>query len=105
MSNCDCWIYESPSVYRDEMRKAKKPYECCDCRATINPGDRYLYVFGVWDNHASTHRMCVLCEDMRQQCEFACAPFGELANDVYQCQNPQAGEVVAFKRRYEASRC
>ena len=102
--NCDCWDCESPSVYRDEMRKAKKAYKCCDCYTPINPGEQYKYIFGVWDGHASTHRMCVLCEDVRRQCEFACVPFGDLCDAVYECRNQEAGEVVAFKKRYEANR-
>jgi len=101
--NCDLFDYETPSVYRDEIRRAKKPYRCCDCGTAIKPGELHQYIFGVWDGHASSHRMCSLCEDMRRQCEFACAPFGELVDAAYQCDNPQAGEVVAFKKRYEAS--
>ena len=101
--SCDCWDYDPPSVYRDELRRAKKPYKCCDCNTAINPGEQYGYVFGVWDGRAGTFRLCVLCEDMRRQCEFACVPLGELADDVYQHNNQQAGEVVAFKKRYEAN--
>lgn len=101
---CDCWDYETPSVYRDELRRARKPYRCCDCNAAIKPGEQYGYVFGVWDGNAMTFRLCVFCEDMRRQCEFDCIPFGELADDVYQHDSQQAGEVAAFKKRYEANR-
>jgi hypothetical protein len=104
MSNCDCWDYDPPSVYRDETRRAKKPYKCCDCGAAINPGDEHHYIFGVWDGFAQSFRMCALCMDMRRQCEFACEPLSQLADAVYECENQEAGEVVAFKKRYEANR-
>lgn len=104
MSNCYC-DYDPPSVFSATTRRAKKDYKCCDCNAAISKGERYLYVFGVWEGEASSFRMCELCGDMRNQCEFACLPFGDLFDGAYQydCkQDPM--DVAAFKKRYEANR-
>jgi hypothetical protein len=103
MSGCDCYDYDPPSVYRQQARRARKPHKCCDCGAEIKPGDEYLSIFGVWEGEAESFCMCLLCEDMRTQCEFACVPLGRMVNDIYSRPDDQTMEVVAFKRRYEAS--
>lgn len=104
MSSCDCYDYDPPSVFRAETPRARKDYKCCECNAVIRKGEKYLYIFGVWEGDASSFRMCALCADMRNQCEFACVPYGFLAEQAYQWRENNPMDVAAFKKRYEANR-
>lgn len=53
--------FDPPSAYREVHRTARKPHRCEDCRATIAPGDRYLYISGVWDGRGDSFRRCAEC--------------------------------------------
>lgn len=62
MFSCD-WD-EGPSVFTERVvQSARKRYRCDDCDGAINVGDRYQYVWGIWDDHASTFRHCQHCLD------------------------------------------
>lgn len=66
----DCYCpYEAPTVYSVSHPRAKKEHRCDECGAEIMPGDRYEYVFGVWEGDASTWRTCMPCRDLRQWVE------------------------------------
>jgi hypothetical protein len=43
---CDC---DAPDAFRQVMRTARIEHRCCECHATIQPGDPYEYSSGVWD--------------------------------------------------------
>jgi len=55
-------------VYRDKERTAKKEHECCECRASIKVGEKYLYSFGVWKDYhdsypyARSYKTCLGCK-------------------------------------------
>jgi hypothetical protein len=47
------WVESSP--------KARKAHKCCECRESIQPGERYQRVVGKWDGRLETYRFCVPC--------------------------------------------
>jgi len=55
----------SPTVHRVSFRCAKKQYRCGECGGTINPGDQYEYVFGIWGGSPDYHRTCLVCREIR----------------------------------------
>lgn len=61
MCDCDC---DQPDVYRESFPRARKQYQCCECRSFIQPGDQYQHVFGVWDGDAGTFKTCLSCAEL-----------------------------------------
>jgi hypothetical protein len=58
---CD-WYDSSPDFLNSESRKARKNYHCIECGFTINPGDKYQYIFGKWGGDVTVYRRCAFCE-------------------------------------------
>lgn len=52
---------EPASVFQQSTPRARKTYRCEECGAGIVPGERYEYVFGVWEGAAFTYRTCLDC--------------------------------------------
>lgn len=44
-----------------EVRRARVPHACCECRREIAPGETYLRMFSVYDGHADTYKVCGHC--------------------------------------------
>lgn len=62
----DCFCDGDPaSVYRSSTPRAKKSHRCEECGTTILIGERYEYVFGIWDNSPASFRTCESCYDLR----------------------------------------
>lgn len=58
--------YDSgPACIRVEVRKARIPHVCCECHETIEPGRKYEYVRGLWDDHWGTYKTCARCANVR----------------------------------------
>ncbi len=53
---------DRPTVFSETKRRARKPYKCYECDGAIAQGERYNYVFGVWDGSADTYRFCAACD-------------------------------------------
>lgn len=60
MSSCDC---EPSDVWNQVSRRARKPYECCECSAPIVVGETYVYVSWLYDGHWGHERLCERCSD------------------------------------------
>ena len=63
--NCYC-DYDYPTVYRASRRVARKQYRCEECSRNIKPGEKYEYVFAVWDGSPGYMKTCGECVSMRQ---------------------------------------
>lgn len=50
------------AVYRDEIRKARKPHWCDACCGPISPGQEYAYHFQVYEGCPNSLRRCARCE-------------------------------------------
>ncbi|WP_427501345.1 hypothetical protein ACQE3E_06490 [Methylomonas sp. MED-D] len=55
---------ERPKIYSASRRIARKAHRCDECCRTIQPGERYEYVFGVWDR-PEQFRTCQHCLALR----------------------------------------
>ena len=56
---------DHPAIYEETTRKAAKAHRCCECRRTIEKGDAYHEVRGLWDGQWGTYRTCARCERVR----------------------------------------
>jgi len=96
---CEChYDGPMPSFYEQTRRKCRKPAMCCECGQTINKGDVYVYVVGVWEGDFDTFKTCELCWDLRKRCDFQCVVLGGIAEDVSQRLDTDI-EIEAFKKR------
>lgn len=55
--------FSMPSAFWDSQVKAKKRHECCECGSTIEPGETYRLVRGIWENEFCTYKQCELCSE------------------------------------------
>lgn len=62
--SCAC-DYETPSVCSSQMRRARKPHRCDECRRTIEPGELYQRTWGVWDGEPDSFKACGICIQFR----------------------------------------
>lgn len=61
---CD---YDAPSQYtRTPVKAAKKEHECDECRRTIQPGEAYEHVWGIWDGQSDTFKTCAQCLALKE---------------------------------------
>lgn len=81
---------EMPSVYACDRPKARKEHRCCECRGTIQVGEKYRKHHGIWDGSAADYKVCEDCETLREEvdAEIAhredCTAFGELYETVFE---------------------
>lgn len=56
---------ESPTVFAERIRRARKEHRCRECRETIPAGAIYTAIFGVWDGERAYFKICSACEELR----------------------------------------
>lgn len=85
----DGWDGEPADFCRTETRKARKSHRCCECRKTIQPGQRYEVCSGSWDGGIQTFKTCQSCVEIRAK--FSCggafifkALWNTLREELYQ---------------------
>lgn len=68
--------------YSEAIRKARKPYKCCECGNPIAVGDQYERVSGKYDGEIFSERTCLPCVEIRKA--FACGGWvcGELWESI-----------------------
>lgn len=63
---CYCDDGDPPTwVSIRDVKHARKPHKCTECRGTIEVGEPYEYVSGLWDDHCTFHT-CKLCVELRE---------------------------------------
>lgn len=73
-----------PDVIKVTVRRAKKEYRCCECGEAIQPGEKYEYVWGVWEGKQSIYRTCDTCRRIRN--DFCCSwIYGGLRDALREC--------------------
>src|SRR5258706_1635858 len=55
--------YDYAKIYRESRPVARKLYTCYECARAINPGEKYQYVFSIWDwdSKPTIFRTCPNC--------------------------------------------
>ena len=65
MSDYECYCEpqegEACDVWTTKMRVARKSHKCCECREEIKAGDRYEYIFSVFEGDIYTYKTCEFC--------------------------------------------
>ena len=49
------------SVWEVSWRKAHKQHKCCECGDLIQSGDRYEYIFSVFEGDVTVFKTCEFC--------------------------------------------
>lgn len=89
MITCDCSdIYAGeygPDCIRETYPVARKPHQCCECRETIQKGEKYEYVRGCWEGSFETYKTCMTCVNIRDAYCGSAFVYGELAETISEC--------------------
>lgn len=88
MYECECdhevEVAEFGSV---NMRVARKQYQCIECRAMIQPGDRHEHTSGYFDGHWFSFRTCASCvrigKDLFAHCNWQAGEMWSTIHDLY----------------------
>lgn len=87
--SCTCSIdmgasdYDAPKVCNTTYPTARKEHQCCECGRTIEPGEEYERVDGVWGDHWDTYKTCTGCRRLRDDLCCGGYLFGFLAETVW----------------------
>jgi hypothetical protein len=67
MSNCACSIEGYGDEYswsKTRFHVAKKEHMCDECKGSILPGQKYMYIFGNFENEHYVHKVCPDCNSI-----------------------------------------
>lgn len=56
-----------PAVSRCTRPKARDCHQCVECDSTINVGEKYELVEGLWDGEWQRFKTCKTCSSVRQE--------------------------------------
>lgn len=60
---CDCNL-DSPSIFEEVKRRAKKVHKCSECGWMIQPASEYVNISGLWEGEWSHFKQCLLCNEI-----------------------------------------
>lgn len=60
-----CYDAEPLLLEKETYPKARKQYTCCECGSTIDIGEEYQRVTGLFDGSWETWRTCIVCSRIR----------------------------------------
>ena len=104
MMECYCEPAEGEpcEVWLPSFRTARKIHECCECHEEIKPGERYEYIFSIFEGEVTCYKTCIFCagewERIYNDCDFECMVKGELACALV-WEIRQKEEAEAFRQR------
>ena len=88
--SCDCSVTDGdrPKVCTVRHVRARKQHVCSECSRTIEPGETYELVNGVWIEKWETYKTCLGCERIRDH----------FCSDgwIYTCLAEHVAECVGF---------
>lgn len=62
-----CFDYDEIAKASEESRPvARKQHKCCECIGKIEPGERYISLFLIFDSGPKRYKTCLRCESVRQ---------------------------------------
>lgn len=61
-----------PEVHRAKIVRARKAHRCDECGRPIAAGERYEYVFSIFEGDWYTNHTCVHCVEVRRWLDVAC---------------------------------
>lgn len=81
---CVVMDYDGSNAFQsEEVRRARKPYQCCECKEVIAVGQEHHYETGKNDGFFWTYRTCAPCFEIRRT--FCCDGwvFGDLWQEIH----------------------
>lgn len=87
---CNIGDGEAPTLYNETKPKARKQHKCCECGATIEPGETYQRIEGMWEGDFRTFKTCSFCDATRDKADkefrlkYGRIPLGQL----WECVGP-----------------
>jgi predicted RNA-binding Zn-ribbon protein involved in translation (DUF1610 family) len=87
MPACECFYIshedlDTPSIYREKTPVARKEHICTECGRIILPGERYRYVFGIWEK-PEVYKRCMDCQSICDVYFCDTVPFMGLEEELY----------------------
>ena len=85
--SCDCSVddYDPAKVCTVRIVRARKQHYCGECARTIESGEQYELVKGLWDGSWETHKTCIGCTRIRQHFCSSGWLYGALAEQIKDC--------------------
>lgn len=101
---CDA---EFPEISSETFPKARKVHRCCECRGTIQPGERYSCLSGLWDGRFEVYKTCLECIELRRDVRALMhkSPYdggpalGHMYEDIFEGRESNLELVTRFMRR------
>lgn len=62
---CNIGDAVGPTLCNESTPVARKQHVCCECGCTIDPGEKYHRVEGLWDGSFQTFKTCEFCAQVR----------------------------------------
>ena len=87
---------EGCTVWEVSWRKARKEHKCCECNDTIKLGDRYEYIFSIFEGDVNQYKTCEFCAN---EFERLAKKYG---GDFNMCKTDLACVLVYDMRNEEA---
>lgn len=83
----DCYCeYERPTFYDRRVVTARKRHRCEECSRVIEPGQRYEYASGLWEDCFGVFKTCIACVNGRDFLQTSlpcfCWAHGNLREDI-----------------------
>lgn len=106
---CD---YDPPEAWSSKEQTARKEHRCEECNRSIQPGEKYEYVWGKWDGIVSVFKTCSRCLEIRRFVKASvpcfCWAHGSLHDDARETARQYAHEadglLFGTYRRIEIAR-
>jgi hypothetical protein len=94
------------TVYRESYPTARKVHRCEECRRVIEPGERYRYVFSVYEGHGNSYYTCGHCCAGQDWLGRECGGyiFGEVAEELREHAEEYPELAVPLLRLYAGIR-
>lgn len=96
---CECAFDNPPSFYDSRLVVARKSHLCCECLRTINRGEKYQYVRGLWEGDFSTFHTCSTCVAMVAEIALDCYCHGYIMDEIDERDYPDNQSVALFVSR------
>lgn len=82
-TSCIVADYGEPAdFHREKLVRARKGHTCGECGETIEPGDLYERVTGLWEGEWLRNKTCARCVNVRTD-YFDAWVYGALVEDFY----------------------
>lgn len=81
LAECVC---ESAEVQTVSTVKARKPWQCCECRSVIQIGESHTHYKTLFDGYWSSDRMCETCRTVSEAFSKALRTYNETVRAAWE---------------------